>query len=194
VAQLLLTALVACSAAVTNGAEVHIHFSALERLLSQQMFTEDGRRYVRGDRNAKCNFAWLEKPRVSGENGKLIVRARFTGRTAFDVFGRCVGLGDSFDLKITALPTFDRGHIGLRDVEASPEAHSGFYASRVCESLAASLRRDFRYPLAADVRRAFEDPGTQPEWKRELRRFHVPKIYITKDAVAVALDFEVVVK
>ena len=184
----------ACFAPVLYPAEVHIQFSALERLLAQQMFTEDGRRYVRGDRNAKCSFAWLEKPRVSGENGKLLVRAKFTGRTAFDVFGRCVGLGDSFDLKITALPYFDKGHIALREVDASPESHSGFYARSVSAALASSLRSDFRLPLAIEAKRALEDPGTHPEWKRELRRFHVPRMYVTNEAVAVALEFVIVVK
>jgi len=176
------------------AAEVHIRFSALERLLAQQLFSEDGRRYVRGDKNAKCSFAWLEKPRVSGEDGKLLVRAKFTGRTAVDVFGRCVGLGDSFDVKITALPYFDKGHIALKDVEATPESHSGFYAGRVCAALASSLRREFRFSIGAEAKRALEDPGTQPAYPRELRRFSVPRMYVTNDALAVVLDFHVVVK
>ena len=47
------------------------------------MFTDDGRRYVRGNRDAKCSYAWLEKPQIGGYEGKLIVRARFTGRSAW---------------------------------------------------------------------------------------------------------------
>ena len=163
-------------------------------MLAQQLFTEDGRRYVRGDKNAKCSFAWLEQPRVSGEGGKLLIRAKFTGRTAFDMFGRCVGLGDSFDVKIMALPYFDKGYIGLREVEAAPESHSGFYAGMVCAALASSLPRDFRYPIAAEAKRALEDPGAQPAYPRELRRFSVPRMYVTKDALAIVLDFNVVVK
>jgi hypothetical protein len=164
---------------VSSAAEVHIRFSALERMLSQQMFTEDGRKYVKGDKNAKCSYAWLEKPRVSGESGRLLIRARFTGRSALDVFGRCIGMGDSFDLKIRALPYFKDGQIALRDVEASPESSGGFYATAVCATLAS---------------RALEDPGTQPGYPRELRRFSVPRMYVTQDALAVVLDFDVVVK
>ena len=163
-------------------------------MLSQQMFTEDGRRYVRGDKNAKCSFAWLEKPSVSGEGGKLLVRAKFTGQSALDMFGRCIGFGGSFDLKITALPYFDNGYIALKDIQATPESQSGFYARQVCASLSSSLRRDFRYPLAAEAKRALEDPGAQPAYPRELRRFHVPRMYVTNDALAVVLDFHVVVK
>ena len=179
---------------VSSASEVHIRFSALERMLSQQMFTEDGRKYVRGDKNAKCSYAWLEKPRVSGENGKLLIRARFTGRTALDMFGKCIGMGDSFDLKVRALPYFKDGQIALRDVEASPESGGGFYATAVCATLASSLRRDFRYPIGAEAKRALEDPGTQPGYPRELRRFSAPRMYVTHDALAVVLDFEVVVK
>jgi hypothetical protein len=194
VPRFLTTALLTCVAALSPAAEVHIQFTALERLLAQQMFTDEGRRYVRGSRDAKCSFAWLENPRVTGENGKLAIRARFTGRSALDLFGRCIGLGDSFDLKITALPYFDKGFIALRDVAAAPEAHDGFYAKQVCSSISWSLSREFRYPLAAEAKRALEDPGAQTAFPRELRRFYVSRMYVTKDALAVEVDFEVLVK
>lgn len=48
------------SSVVAAGAEVHISFAALERMLASQIFTDEGRRYVRGSRTEKCNFAWLE--------------------------------------------------------------------------------------------------------------------------------------
>ena len=37
------------------------------------------RRYVYDDKNNKCNLAYLEKPRVQGQDGKLRMRARFSG-------------------------------------------------------------------------------------------------------------------
>jgi hypothetical protein len=51
------------SSVVAAGAEVHISFAALERMLASQIFTDEGRRYVRGSRTEKCNFAWLENRR-----------------------------------------------------------------------------------------------------------------------------------
>ncbi len=66
------------------------------RMLGQTVFTQDGRRYVHNDKTNKCNFAYLEKPQVRSEGGKLRIHARFTGRSSLNMFGQCVGLGDAF--------------------------------------------------------------------------------------------------
>jgi hypothetical protein len=163
-------------------------------MLSTQLFSEDGRRYVRGDRKAKCNYAWLESPNVRGENGRLVIRARFTGRTAWDVFGRCIGMGDSFDVRITSVPYFKDGYIGLSQTTAQPEASGGFYARQVCSALAWSLNRDFRYPLASELKRALEDNALLPEYPRDLRRFSVIGIAMSDSAVILTLDFALAVK
>lgn len=96
-----------CLAPAARAIELRIQFAALERMLGEQVFTQDGRRYVHNDQANKCNFAYLEKPRVQGQDGKLRMRARFSGRSALNMFGRCVGLGDAFEVIITALPPVD---------------------------------------------------------------------------------------
>ncbi len=179
---------------MARAAEVHLRFEALQRMLADQMFTDDGRRYVRGNRADKCNYAWLEKPVVSGSGGRLLIRARFTGRSSVDLFGRCVGLGDSFDLSITATPFYADGYVGLKDVKAAPEGRGGFYAWRVCSALSGSLQREFRYPLASEAKRGLEDPGAQPLYPRQLQRFHVTAIRVTADALVLDVDFAIVVR
>src|ERR1035438_7825047 len=92
------------SAVPSFATELELRYAAIERLLADQLFSQDGRLYVRGNKTTKCQFAYLESPRVGSANGRLRVTARFSGRTALDMFGRCVGLGDSFDLTLTASP------------------------------------------------------------------------------------------
>jgi len=177
-----------------RGVELRLQFGALERMLAEQVFTQEGRRYVHGDRTAKCNFAYLEKPRVQGEAGKLRIRARFTGRSALNVLGQCVGLGDAFDVVITARPVYKDGNIGLADVAVASDGRTGFYIRRVCTAMAASLARDFHYPVAAQAKKALEDTGTQPTYRRELRGFRVIDIQVTGEALLLALDFELTIK
>jgi hypothetical protein len=177
-----------------RAVELHWQFGAIERMLADQVFTQEGRRYVHGDRMAKCNFAYLEKPRVQGEAGRLRIRARFTGRSALNVLGQCVGLGDAFDVVIAARPVYKDGNIGLADVAVTSDGHTGFYIRRVCAALAASLGRDFRYPVAAEARKALEDTGAQPAYRRELRDFRVTGIQVTGEALVLALDFELTVR
>ena len=41
-------------AARAFSADLEIRYSALERIVAAQMFTEEGRRYVKGNHAAKC--------------------------------------------------------------------------------------------------------------------------------------------
>jgi len=174
--------------------ELHIQFGALERMLTEQVFTQEGRRYVHGSKSAKCNFAYLEKPQIRGDGGLLRIKARFTGRSALNFVGQCVGLGDAFDLVVTALPTYRDGTLGLQQVKVSSDGKTGYYIRRVCESMQASLAKDFKYPLEEQARRMLEDPAAQPGYKREVRKLTVPDIRVTNDALVLQVDFELTVK
>ena len=187
---LVLLALSGSAAAV----ELHIQFGALERMLAEQVFTQEGRRYVHGSKTNKCNFAYLEKPQVRGDGGRLRMKARFTGRSALNVVGQCVGLGDAFDLVITALPVYKNGALSLQEVKVGSEGKSGYYIRRVCEAMQASLVRDFKYSLEAEAQRMLEGAGAQPGYKREARKFTVPDIRVTNDALVLQVDFELTVK
>ncbi len=187
---LLLLGLSRCAAAV----ELHIQFGALERMLTEQVFSQEGRRYVHGSKTNKCNFAYLEKPQVRGEGGRLRMKARFTGRSALNVVGQCVGLGDAFDVVITAVPVYKNGAIALQEVKATSEGKSGYYIRRVCVAMQASLAKDFKYALEAEAQKLLEEGAAQPGYKREVRKFAAPDIRVTNDALVLQVDFELTVK
>jgi hypothetical protein len=189
-----LLALFLLFARFAHAVEIHIQFAALERMLGEQLFTQDGRKYVRGSSATKCNFAYLEKPHFQGADGKLRIRAKFTGRSALNMFGQCVGLGDAFTAAITAVPQYRDGNIGLANVAAVSDDHTGYYVRRVCAALSSSLARDFRYPIGAAAKSALEEPGAQPNYPRELRNFRVTEIRVTNDALVLVVDFELTVK
>lgn len=110
--------------------------------MAEQVFTQEGRRYVSGDRAHRCDYAYLETPRVGEWNGLLIIKARFSGRKAFDVLGRCVGLGDEIDLTIAATPVVKRGVLTLADVKVDTGGKNSF-SRRVSAALRDSLERQF---------------------------------------------------
>jgi hypothetical protein len=186
--------LAACAAPFAQAVELHLSFGALERMLAEQVFTQEGRRYVRGDKTNRCNFAYLESPHVGAEGGKLRIRARFSGRSSLNMLGQCVGVGDAFNVVIDARPQYKGGAIRLADVTASSDGKTGFYIRRVCAALQASLARDFAYPLETEARKLLEDTGVQPGYKRELRNFNVPEIRISPDALVLVLDFQLAVR
>jgi hypothetical protein len=177
-----------------RAVELHIQYNALERMLSETVFTQDGRRYVHGDKNNKCNFAYLEKPHVRGEGGRLVIRARFTGRSALNALGVCVGLGDAFDVVLAATPEFHDGNVELTKVAATSDGKTGYYIRRVCTALSASLGKEFRYPLSSQFQKALEDPSIQRTYPRQLKNFKVPEIRVTDEALVLVVDFELTVK
>jgi hypothetical protein len=158
------------------------------------VFTQEGRRYVHGDKNNKCNFAYLEKPQVRSDDGRLTIRARFTGRSALNALGVCVGMGDAFNVVISATPEFHDGNIELTKVTAASDGKTGYYIRRVCTALSSSLGREFRYPISAQFQKALEDPAIQPTYPRQLRNFKVPEIRVSNEALVLVLDFELTVK
>jgi hypothetical protein len=71
---------------------------------------------------------------------------------------------------------------------------TGYYIRGVCAAMAASLARDFRYSVAAEAQKSLEDPGTRPQYKRELHNFSVSEVRVTKDALVLVLDFQLTIK
>jgi len=177
-----------------HAVELQLQYGALEHMIAEAVFTQDGRRYVHNDKTNKCNFAYLEKPQIQGAGGRLRIRAKFTGRSALNVIGQCVGLGDAFFVVITAMPQYRNGNIVLTNVTAASDGKTGIYIRKVCSILGASLERDFKYPLSAEAKRILEDTSGQSGYRRELRDFQVPAIRVTEDALVIQTDFALVVK
>jgi len=176
--------------------EIRVEHSVIRALLAEQAFTDEGRFYVKGQKAAKCSFAYLENPEIGAENGRLRIRARFTGRSARDLFGRCVGLGDSFVTVITAVPYYQDGMLRLRDVVVRNEGPEGFYARRVRTTLARELPRKFGYRMHEEAKRILEQPvdGGKAPYHQRLEQFQASEVRVTDEAVILVLDFVLVVK
>ena len=184
---LILCALLAAASA--QAVELRIHHSVIKKILTEQVFTDDGRKYVKANRAAKCTFAYLENPEIGEENGRLKIRARFSGRSARDFFGRCIGLGDSFLVVITAVPYYDAGLLRLKDVRVSSEGKDGIYIRGVRVALTENLSKEFSYGLMMDVKKILEEQREKASYRQELTGFHVSQIRVTADALVLTMDF-----
>jgi hypothetical protein len=188
------------------AAELELRFAALERIVAAQLFTQDGRHYVRGSRTTRCQFAYLETPHIDSDQGRLRVQARFSGRSALDLMGRCVGLGDSFDLTLTGTPASRNGAIVLRDVKVSTPRDS-YYIRRVRAALSQSISKDFKIEVRDQAQRLLEQqdeissnaalpivPPKDALYKQELATFDLGEIRVTPDALVLVVEFRLVVK
>lgn len=173
------------------AAELELRYAALERIIGEQLFTQDGRHYVRGNRSTKCQFAYLEAPHIDSDHGRLRVKARFSGRTALDVFGGCVGLGDSFELSLTAVPLSRDGSIRLDNVNVSTVKDS-YYIRRVRAALAQSISKDFKIEVRDQARKLMNQTGAS--FQQELVSFDLGEIRVGAEALVLEIEFRVAIK
>jgi hypothetical protein len=177
-----------------SPAYLEIRYSALERMVAAQMFTQEGRRYVRGNQAAKCQYAYLEAPKLSAANSRLQVTARFSGSSALDLFSRCVGMGDSFNVTITAVPVPRKGAIGFDDIQVSTPKDS-YYIRRVRSAMTQSFDKDFKIDIRDQARRLLEQPSSPtPLYQQELKDLDLTAIRVTPEALVLIIDFKLVVK
>ena len=188
---MLRTLLLLAAALPIFAADLELRYSALERMVAEQMFTQDGRRWVKGNAQAKCQYAYLESPKLGGDDPRLHVTARFSGRSAMDLFGKCVGMGDSFDLDLTAIPVAKDGAIALQDVRVT-SAKDSYYIRRVRAALAQGFQKEFRIEVKDQARRLLEQPSEK--YKQELSSFLLQGVRVTKDALVLVVDFKLVVR
>jgi hypothetical protein len=188
-------AAVALSAAVAHGAvRLEIHFSVLERLLAEQMFTAEGRKYVRGSEKSRCSFAYLTNPKISGIAGRLRIETHFGGRSALDLFGKCLGLGDDFDVTIYAVPYHGSGKLRFREVETDTKGRDSLYIRSVRTGLKRTLEQEFLYPLEDEARKLLEAPRPAAFYKQRLTDFEVAYIEIREQSVVLHLEFRLSVR
>jgi hypothetical protein len=184
---LLLSALAA--SACLRAAEVRLTYPAVGRLMADQVFTQEGRKYVSGAREKRCDHAYLERPAAGEWNGQLIIKTRFSGRKGLDVLGRCVGLGDAFDLTVAATPLVKRGRLVLADVRVDTGGKDSFYIRRVRKALSESLAREFSLDVAGRARELLEDRDPKAGFRRQVSGFEFRQVKVTREAIVLDVDF-----
>ena len=174
--------------------DLAIAYPALERMVAAKLFPEGGRRYVQGSAKDRCKWAYLEDPRVGAEDGRLCIRARFTGKTALNVLGACFGPSDRFAVAVYGNLYYRDGALGLKDIEVKSPGRDGFYVRRVREALATGMAREFHYPLKDDVDRMFRSANAGLPVKNAVTRFGVNAIRVEPQALVLALDVQLSVR
>jgi len=180
--------------AFAAGVELHIEYSAIQKVLAQQMFSQDGRMFVQGTAQTHCSYAYLESPVVSGLDGRIEIQAKFSGKNATSLFGYCLGLGDTFPLRILAEPYYHNGMIRLKDVIVDSGGRDSLYAKRVRWNITQGLPQKFEYNVSDEAKRILERTRSGEPYQQQLQNFQVSAIRITPAALVLTLEFTLVVK
>lgn len=188
-----LVSLVAISHSL-RAAEVRITTGAIERVISTQFFTTAHQRhYLSGDENSKCDYAYLESPRATARNGRIFATVGLRTRKATEVFGNCVGPGDSRDITLSALPFFDNGALGLKDIQVDSISGLNFPGAEnlIRSFLGNSLPSTFRYDFRADLQNSLATAGASQGVRLSLAEFTVRGIRADANLIVCSFDFAI---
>lgn len=177
-----------------GGVELHIQYSAIQKVLAQQAFAEQGRMYVKGTAENKCSYAYLENPVLGGVAGRLRIQTLFSGRSGANFFGKCLGFGDTFAMEILAVPVYDNGLMRLKEVVVQTTGKESLYVRKVRESIAEKLPKTFAYQVSQEARRILEAPRENEPYRQKLDKFQVTKIQVTPQALVLTLEFTLTVQ
>jgi hypothetical protein len=183
----------AWAACASGQVELRIEFPALERMLASQVFTQDGRKYVKGKTDDACNYAYLENPKVGVEKGRLRIQSKFGGRTGFKLV-KCLSIADLFDVTILATPQYKDGFVVFKDVMVESYGKDTFYRRAIRTRMAGAMESTFRYPLSAEVKRILEQTRASKDYQQLLSNFHVTSIWVALDAIVLQLQFRLTVR
>lgn len=176
------------------GVELQVQYTAIQKVMARQMFGDSGRMYVKGNAATRCSFAYLENPVLGEAAGRIEIRAHFNGKNAASIFGRCIGFGDTFDMRIMASPYYDSGLIRLKDVNVETAGRDSLYARKVRAAITENLSKKFEYKVADEARRILERPQSGEPYKQQLQNFQVSQIRVTPAALLLTLEFTLVVQ
>ena len=171
-----------------SAIEMEIRFPLLERQLAQQLFTQDGKRYVKGTPQTRCSFAYLAEPHFSSRDGKLLIRAKFTGKSSVDLFGRCVGFGDSFEFEILSDLTTKAGTLLLSQPTVKILSRDTYYSRQVLKALQSSIGDAIRYPIRDEMRKLLATGSASSPYKVTIPKLEIRSIQILADALLIDLD------
>ena len=122
----------------------------------------------------------------------LRVAARFSGRSAIDVLGGCVGLGDSFDLVMTASPVVRSGAIGLKDVKITTDARFLLHPAGAGRVGAEHFEGFENRGVAIRLAKCWSSRAARI--RPELAAFDLTEIRIKPDALVLVIEFRMVIK
>jgi len=170
-----------------EASELFFSHGAVARGLYDALMVTEGRWFIQGQSPEDCSHVFLQDPRVDAVDSRLRITFLFSGRAAAAVGARCVGAGDTFDIRVTGVPTFAEGELLLADPRVDAPDRKLFKA--VAPIVEAALRDRLRYPLRNALDWAVHDLRERTGRHVVLDDLDLSRIVVEEQGVRIGLDF-----
>jgi hypothetical protein len=170
-----------------RGAEIVLERTAVDRLVRQSLFTDQGRYYLQ---RGAC-YAYLHEPAVSLTGGRVILNANLTSFLGVMVGTQCVGVPLSSKVTLSGKPAQQGGVVRLADLRIdniADQSTRGLVQSGVLPKLPQAVEID----VAAALRAMLKQPNIP--YTSELERLDITALSAEGDRLGVTFDFKLVAR
>jgi hypothetical protein len=184
----ILLGLVSGGAAAHAATTIRIKYAAIQQLLTERVFNENGRKYVIGDKTSSCNYGYLEGPKVSGADGRITIQAHFSSRHGTEIGRTCIGPGLSSEVVVSGIPFVKDGVVGFRDIRI--DQIGGDETSKVLKAyLEKNLQKTYEYRALDELQKVAQQSLIGSKVKPAIRSFDGTATVGT-EALVIVLDVE----
>jgi hypothetical protein len=168
----------------TNASELVIGRAALQTLVEASVFKDQGRWYLA---KGKC-YAYLERPHVALEAGRVIIDAHLSSLLGLTVGGSCVGTEMMSDVKVSGKLVGSGSHIEIDDIRIDNVQDES--TRQVIELLQSATGRSLPKSVNIDLLPLLK-PASVPGTDINVSATNLAIAHVTTLADAVDVEFEV---
>jgi len=170
-----------------HGAEIVLERTAVDRLVRQALFTDQGRYYLQ---RGAC-YAYLDDPAVSLTGGRVVLNANLTSYLGVLVGTQCVGVPLNSKVVLSGKPAQQGGMVRLADLRIDNIADQATRAL-VQQVVLPRFPQAVELDVAAAVRSMLKQPNIP--YTTDLERLDITALSAEGDRLGVTFDFKLLAK
>lgn len=183
-AQTLAAALLA-AAGCARGAEIVLEQTAVQKLIEQSLFNDNGRYYVH---RGAC-AAYLEYPTVRLEDGRVVIRSHMSGRFGAELGDNCLGVGLASWTVVSGAPSAQGAVVRLTGIRLDDVQDSN--TRRLLNSgLVPSLPKAIELDVLKAVRTMLLGAGGQIQ--ADVQGLDIQSVSAADNKLSIRFDFKLV--
>ena len=179
-----LMAVTVLSTATANGAEIVLEQSAVQKLVVESLFKDNGRYYIQ---RGACS-AYLDNPVVTLTGGRVVIRSHLNARLGMDFGDSCAGVDLASWATVSGEPGAQGTTVRLADIRIEDVGDAN---TRIV--LNSGLIPALPGAIELDVLKAVRSmlQGTSGQIQVEVRALNIESVRVGDNKLSVRFDFKV---
>jgi hypothetical protein len=179
-----LMAVTVLSTATANGAEIVLEQSAVQKLVVESLFKDNGRYYIQ---RGACS-AYLENPAVTLTGGRVVIRSHLNARLGMDFGNSCAGVDLESWTTVSGEPSAQGTTVRLANIRIEDVGDAN---TRIV--LNSGLMPTLPGAVELDVLKAVRSmlQGASGQLQVEVQALNIESVRVADNKLSVRFDFKV---